>query len=162
MTTWTDLVALGEQVGEKLRSRGESIAVGEGSAGGLVSAAILAVPGASAYYLGGCVVYTGRAIKGFLEGAVERPEGMRGATEEFARYCADSTRVQLRATWGIGEAGAAGPPNRYGDPAGHTWLAVTGPSVYTRNVLTGSGDRVENMFAFAAAALSLLLEALSN
>ena len=155
-----DLLALGIRVGQLLRDRGETIGVAEGSAGGLISAALLAVPGASAYYLGGTVVYTGRAIKGFMTGAVDQPEGMRGATEGFALYLAQSVRVKLGATWGIGEAGAAGPPNRYGDPAGHTWLAVAGPAEATRNLQTGLDDRGANMRTFAVGALSLLEECL--
>ncbi len=115
----------------------------------MISAALLSVPGASAYYLGGAVVYTAAANRAFTAGAVEAPEGMRGATEEFALYLARSAAVRLGATWGIGEAGAAGPPNRYGDPAGHCWVAIAGAAEVTRHVLTGLDDREENMVAFA-------------
>ena len=52
------LVALAERVGERLKARGETIAIAESSAGGLISAALLAIPGASAYFVGGAVVYT--------------------------------------------------------------------------------------------------------
>lgn len=165
---WDGLVALGAQVGKHLRTRRESIAVAEGAAGGLISAALLAVPGASAYYLGGAVVYTPAAHRAFIAGTIEVPEGMRGATEIFASYLATSVAVRTRATWGIGEAGAAGPPNRYGDPAGHAWLAVTrnDPSgdhdTATRHLLTGIDDRETNMRAFAAAALSLALTRLAD
>ena len=155
------LAELGERVGALLRDREETVAVAEGSAGGLVSAALLAVPGASNYYLGGAVAYTFRGIKGFLAGAVETPEGMRGATEEFATYLAASVAARLEATWGIGEGGAAGPPNRYGDPAGHAWVAVAGPAGAARHVLTGLDDRAENMVRFAEAALELLVEVMS-
>ncbi len=144
-------------VATSLRERGETVAVAEGSAGGLISAALLSVPGASAYYLGGTVVYTLAASRAWMAGAVEAPPGMRGATEEFAMYLARSAAVKLGASWGIGEAGAAGPPNRYGDPAGHCWVAVAGAGEATRHVLTGLDDREENMVAFAAAALGLLL-----
>ena len=87
---------------------------------------------------------------------------MRGATEEFARYLAQSSAAKLGSTWGVGEAGAAGPPNRYGDPAGHAWVAVAGPVAATRHVLTGLDDREANMDAFAEAALSLLVETLES
>jgi len=143
-----------------LRERGETVAVAEGSAGGLISAALLSVPGASAYYVGAAVIYTAAANRAFMAGAIETPKGMRGATEVFADYLATSVALKLGSTWGIGEAGAAGPPNPYGDPAGHCWLAVAGPSPATRHLLTGSDDRAANMFAFAAAALGLLLERL--
>ena len=108
--------------------RGETVGVAEGSCGGLVSAALLAVPGASAYYAGGAVIYTLAANRAFLEGAIPTPPGLRGATEGFAAYLAASAVARLGSTWGIGEGGAAGPSgNRYGDPAGHAWLAVAGP-----------------------------------
>lgn len=157
-----ELAAPASLVAARLRERGETVAVAEGSAGGLVSAALLSVPGASAYYLGGVVAYTAAANRAWLAGAVEAPEGMRGATEDFARYLARSAAVRLGATWGVGEAGAAGPPNRYGDPAGHCWLAVSGPSDAARHLMTGDEDRGRNMVAFALAALDLLAEALDT
>ena len=121
----TDAVDLpAQRVASILRERGETVAVAEGSAGGLISAALLAIPGASAYFLGGAVVYTARANRAWMAGAVEPPDGMRGATEEFADYLARSAALKLGADWGIGEAGAAGPANPYGDPAGHCWIAV--------------------------------------
>jgi nicotinamide-nucleotide amidase len=155
-----DLAQRGERVGTLLKERGQTIAIAEGSAGGLISAAILAVPGASAYYLGGAVIYTFAAKAGLLGDVIETPKGLRGATEEFASYLARAIRARLDTTWGVGEAGAAGPPNRYGDPAGHAWLAVAGPRDATRHVLTGIDDRAANMVAFAVTALDLLLEQL--
>lgn len=145
-----------------LVSRGETVAVAEGSAGGLVSAALLSVPGASAYYRGGVVVYTAAAHRAWIATAVEVPADLRGATETFATHVAEGAAAALGATWGLGEAGAAGPPNRYGDPSGHSWLAVAGPVVVTRRVLTGSDDRVANMVAFATAALELFVEVLAD
>lgn len=150
------------RVGTLLRERGETVAVAEGSAGGLVSAALLSVPGASAYYVGGAVIYTAAAGRAWMAGEVEVPPGMRGATEEFAGYLAASVRRKVGSTWGLGEAGAAGPANPYGDPAGHSWLAIDGPRSVTRNVSTGLDDRGENMLAFTAAALSLFLDVLNE
>jgi nicotinamide mononucleotide (NMN) deamidase PncC len=98
----------------------------------------------------------------WMFGAIETPHKMRGATEVFAQYLARSCRVKLEATWGIGEAGAAGPPNPYGDPAGHCWLAVAGPTESTRHLLTGVDEREPNMVAFAAAALTLFLDTLNT
>jgi PncC family amidohydrolase len=158
----TDLFSLGERAGALLRERGDSVSVAEGSAGGLISAALLAVRGASTYYIGGTVIYTMVSKDRLLAGAVEAPEGMRGATEMFALYLARSIAERLGTTWGIGEAGAAGPGNRYGDPAGHGWVAVAGPSEATRLVLTGVDDRPANMVAFASAALTLLLETIDS
>jgi nicotinamide-nucleotide amidase len=156
-TGWPDLAVLAQRVAGALRQRGQTVAVAEGSCGGLVSASLLAVPGASTYYAGGAVIYTMAANRAFLEGAVPVPPGLRGATEAFALHLARSVSVRLAATWGVGEGGAAGPTgNRYGDPAGHAWVAVAGLSESTSHVLTGSVDRGANMVAFAAAALTLL------
>ncbi len=158
-----ELVDLGERVGQRLVERGETVGVAEGSCGGLVSAALLAVPGASAYYRGGAVVYTGAAVRGLIaQAGVTPPEPMRGASEPFASYLAESIATALRATWGIGEGGATGPSgNPYGDPPGHCWVAVYGQRTTTRHVLTGDDDRVANMHTFAVAALELLTEALA-
>jgi nicotinamide-nucleotide amidase len=149
-------------VADRLRASGSTVAIAESAGGGLLSAALLAVPGASAYYLGGLVVYTA-AARTFLTGALDAPAGLRGATEPFARYEADAVRAALGATWGVGETGAAGPAgNAYGDPAGHAWVAVSGPASATQQVLTGSDDRQANMAAFAGAALGLLAWALDE
>jgi nicotinamide-nucleotide amidase len=148
---------------ELLAARGQTIAVAEGAAGGLISAALLAVPGASAYFRAGAVVYTGAARRAFVDGMVEIPEGLRGASEPWVRYLAESVRRKVGTDWGIGEGGAAGPSgNPYGDPPGHAWVAVAGPdgTIATRHVLTGSADREANMRAFADAALALLTERL--
>lgn len=155
------LVGLANRAAALLKQRGETIAVCESAAGGLISSSLLSVPGASAYYLGGTVVYTIAASKALLAGVVEPPAGLRGATEAFARYQAQSIRGRLGTTWGTGETGATGPtPNRYGDPNGHAWVAVEGPVSRTRHVLTGSDDREANMTAFAVALLEELIAAL--
>ncbi len=153
-----DLTQLAIRVADLLRTQNQTVAVAEGSAGGLISAALLSVSGASAYYVGGAVVYTMAANRAFMAGAIDVPAGMRSASEPFATYLAQSVATKLNTTWGVGEAGAAGPPNRYGDPAGHAWVAVSGPANNTRHVLTGSDDRSDNMLAFAIAALTLLAD----
>jgi PncC family amidohydrolase len=157
----TELLALGEQVGARLKERGETVAVAESSSGGLISAALLAVPGASGFYRGGAVVYWGDNKVAFLRlepAALAEP---RASTEGHARVLARGVREVLNATWGIGETGAAGPTgNRYGDPAGHSCVAVVGPSEQSTTVETGESDRAANMEAFAIAALRLLLAAL--
>lgn len=157
-----ELTGRAARIADVLKSRGDTVAVAEGSAGGLISAALLSVPGASAYYRGGAVIYTMAASQAWMSGVVEPPPGMRGATEAFARYLAEAAAGKLGVTWGLAEAGAAGPPNRYGDPAGHAWVAVAGPRPSSRHLLTGLDDRATNMEAFAAGALDLLAEALTS
>ena len=139
------------------------MAVAESSAGGLISAALLAVPGASAYCLGGAVIYTGqawRALRDFDEALLG---GFRSATEGNALARARLIRDRFGASWGLGETGATGPTgNRYGDPAGHACLAVSGPLERVLTLQTGSSDRVGNMYSFAAGALQLLESALGS
>jgi nicotinamide-nucleotide amidase len=157
----SDLTGPAASIAERLRKRGESVAVAESAAGGLISAALVAVPGASAYYRGGLVIYTVGGAQS-LAGSVPLAAEVRGASETFARWLASAGATTLSADWAVGETGAAGPAgNPYGDPAGHAWVAVRGPDdeVRTRHVLTGSDDRAANMVAFAAAGLALLLAA---
>jgi PncC family amidohydrolase len=148
-----------------LTQRKQTIAVAESSTGGLISAALLAVPGASAYFLGGAIVYTSLARKLLLDIPAESMNGMRAATEAFALVAARTTRERFAADWAIVETGAAGPTgNRYGDSAGHSCIAVAGRGGVEQVITleTGSADRLANMRAFALAALELLHRALSS
>jgi len=107
------------------------------------------------------VTYTRVSRQALLADAVAVPPGLQGETEGFALYLARAAAARLETTWAIGESGAAGPTgSRYGDPAGHVWVAVTGTVDSTRHLLTGSEDRSANMIAFAATALGLLVECL--
>jgi len=155
------LLPVAEKIAARLIERKETVGVAEGSAGGLISAALLAVPGASAYFVGGAIVYTGPARSTFADISLEqmRAKGIRPASEPYATLLAEQVRSRLGTTWGLAEAGAAGPSgNRYGDPAGHTALAVAGPSPRAATLRTGSADRRANMRAFALRALELLAE----
>ena len=156
------LNAVAAQVAEILKARKETVAVAESSAGGLISAALLAVPGASAYFLGGCVVYTGKARMEFLRLRREDVAHVRSASEPYAQILAATVRENCGATWGLSETGAAGPPNAYGDAAGHTCIAVAGPIDTAFTLETGHGDRERNMDEFATAALDLLLQMLES
>lgn len=154
-----ELLPLAERVATLLKARNETVAVAESSAGGLITAALLAVPGASAYCLGGSVIYTAQAWRALRDFAPALLEGHRSATEGNALARARLIRSRYVASWGVGETGAAGPaPNRYGDPAGHACIAVSGRSEQALTLRTGSAERVANMHAFAAAALNLLAE----
>jgi PncC family amidohydrolase len=158
-----ELISLAERVAALLKERGETIAIAESSTGGLVSAALLAVPGASAYFLGGSVVYTRVARTALLDIQDAAVSGMRSSTEAYALLLARTLRERVGATWGLGESGAAGPAgNRYGDAAGHTCVAVAGPAERVITLETGSADRVANMRAFAAAALGLLARSIAR
>jgi PncC family amidohydrolase len=151
------LFAAGARTAAVLLARRQTVAVAESAAGGLISAALLAVPGASAFYLGGGVIYTPRARHRLLDLKREDVRSLRGASEPYALCLAETVRMRFRAGWGIGETGASGPTgNPYGDAPGHCCYAVAGPRTVARTLETGSADRKANMVAFACAALDLL------
>lgn len=158
-----ELMPLAEKIGAALKARKQTVTVAESAAGGLISAALLAVPGASSYFIGGGVYYTRQSILTLRATDESMFEGLRGATDQWALMLARKLRERSGADWGVGESGAAGPTgNRYGDPAGHAWVAVTGPVERAVVLKTGSADRISNMYAFADAALKLLAEALNK
>ena len=151
------LAALGNVVGHLLKERGHTLAVAESSAGGLINAALVAVPGASAYYLGGGIVYTGVGRAALLGVTAQDMVNIRSASEPFARLLAERVRINLGATWGVSETGASGPSgNRYGDAPGHACIAVCGPVEAVITLETGSADREANMWVFARRAIELL------
>jgi PncC family amidohydrolase len=153
---------LAEKIAGVLIERRETIAIAESSTGGLIAAALLAIPGASAYFVGGAVVYTKVARATLLGIRDADMQGLRPATEAYSLLVARRVRERHGATWGLGETGASGPSgNRYGDPAGHACVAVAGPIEHAMTLETGSADRRANMDAFAKRALELLYEAIS-
>ena len=158
-----EIMTLTREIGSLLIDRNETVGVAESSTGGLVSAYLLAVPGASAYFLGGSVIYTRFAGRGFLGVSDEDMDGMRAATESYASLNADRVKSVLGSTWGVSETGATGPKgNRYGDQAGHTCIAVSGHVNLTITLETGSDDREENMISFTIETLNVLLKAINS
>ena len=154
-------LSLTKRVAALLIARRQTLAVSESSSGGLISAALLSVPGASAYFVGGGVIYTAKAREALLGVTPAQMEGMRSATPEAASLYASTVRKNMDADWGLAETGATGPTgNRYGDAAGHCCLAIDGPLKAGRVLETGGTDRMDNMIAFANAALALLEQTL--
>ena len=158
-----DLIAISEQIAAQLVARKETIAVAESSTGGLISASLLAVPGASAYFLGGAVVYTRDARRILADIPDDAMKGIRSASEPYAQLLANQIRTRFSTHWGLSETGATGPTgNRYGDAAGHSCMAIAGPASQVITLETGSADRLGNMQTFAAEALRLLLKNVSR
>ena len=152
-----DLNSMAASVGALLKETQQSIAVTESSCGGLISASLVAVPGASAYYVGGAVVYTRTSQRGLLQVPDEAMTDIRASSEPYALLNARTVRESLGTTWALSETGASGPTgNRYGDSAGHACIAVAGPVERAITVETGDSDREANMWVFARAALDLL------
>ena len=158
-----ELVAIAEKIAARLIERRQTIAVAESSTGGLISAALLAVPGASAYFLGGGVIYTRDARRILMDIPDEAMKGIRSASEPYATLLASQIRKRFSTDWGLSETGATGPTgNRYGDAAGHSCMAVAGLQGEVMTLETGSPDRFANMQVFATTALNLLLRNLSR
>ncbi|HXG18456.1 MAG TPA: CinA family protein [Methylomirabilota bacterium] len=152
-----DLTTKGQAVGALLKQQKQTIAVAESSAGGLISAVLVAVPGASEFFLGGSVIYTLQARRLLLNLKDEEFTGVRPSTEEYALRMARAVRQLFGATWGLSETGASGPTgNRYGDPAGHACIAVSGPVERVVTVETRHSGREANMWMFTEAAIELL------
>ena len=157
-----ELVPLAERVALRLIANKQTIAVAESSTGGLIAAALLAVPGASAYFLGSAVVYTREARRVLMDIPDPDMKGLRSSSEPYAELLARQMRGRLSADWALSETGAAGPKgNRYGDAAGHTCITVAGPAQAVMTLETASDDRVDNMHVFASTALSFLLRTMT-
>ena len=158
-----NLLPLAETLAARLKARGETVCVVESSTGGLISAALLAVPGASAYFVGGAVVYTAKSRVQLMAMPKDMVAGMRSASEPYALALARQARERLGTVWAVSETGASGPTgNVYGDAAGHSCVAVVGLVEHVITLETGNADRPANMRAFARAALQLLLDTIPD
>jgi PncC family amidohydrolase len=152
-----------KEVSDVLKARGETIAVAESTTGGLISARLLSIPGASAYFLGGTIIYTRVSRKVFLDASAEKLHGVKPLSEEMAQFFAREVREKLGATWGIAELGLAGPTgSAYGYEAGNSVIAVSGPIEVSVSINTGHNDRVRNMEEFTDRACQLLRDVLLN
>jgi len=158
-----ELVTIAEKIAARLIERHETIAVAESSTGGLISAALLAVPGASAYFLGGGVIYTRDARRILMDIPDDAMKGIRSSSEPYAKLLAGQVRQRFASDWGLSETGATGPTgNRYGDAAGHSCIGVAGSDQLAMTIETGSANRLANMHVFAEAALNFLLQNLQR
>jgi nicotinamide-nucleotide amidase len=154
---------LAEEIAALLTARGETVTVAESTAGGLISAALLWVPGASRYFAGGAVVYTLDSRVALAGVTPESVANYQGTTPEMLLEMAASLRQRLAATWCIAESGLAGPgPGRTGRPPGRAVLGVSGPVSRSDVIETGIDDREENMVRFTTAALVLMRDALQQ
>ena len=157
------LIPTAEKIAALLKARNQTVAVAESSTGGLIAATLLAVPGASAYFLGGAVVYTRESRRALVAITDSEMKGLRSSSEPYAQLLATKIRLSHGATWGLSETGAAGPTgNRYGDAAGHSCMAIDGPTRTVLTLETASPDRQANMRAFALKALETFLVTLEQ
>jgi PncC family amidohydrolase len=155
--------SLANEIASLLTQRGETVAVAEATCGGLLSAALLWVAGASRYYAGGAVTYTLNSRTALAGVPAEEYANYQGTTPAMLANLAESLRSRLGATWCIAESGLAGPtPGRSGAPPGRTTVGVAGPVSRTQVYETGSNDREANMVEFTTLALRFLRDAVKE
>lgn len=157
------LCAHTEEIAIMLTKRQEKVSVAESSTGGLISASLLSVAGASRFYEGGSVIYTLPSRRAYLDLDKEKVRNLKPLTEEMVLEFAKSAQQKLGVTWGIAELGAAGPTGTaYGHEPGISVIGISGPVMASKTILTGSSDRVANMQTFSAAALELFHSVLKS
>lgn len=155
--------ALAMEISSLLTPRVQTVAVAESTTGGLVSAALLWVPGASRYYAGGGVTYTLNSRTALAGVPAEAYANYQGTTPEMLLQLAEAMRERLGAIWCVAESGLAGPTGgRTRRPPGRTTVAIAGPDSNTEVLETGIDDREENMVLFATFALQRFRDTLNE
>lgn len=154
--------ALAAAIGELLVARGEKLAVSETTAGGLVSARLLSVPGASRWYDGGIIPYAGahRWTQLGIDVEIARQHG--AVSGPWVAATAEGLRRALGCAWAVAESGIAGPQGsrRSPKPVGTVVIAVAGPAGTAVREYLFPGSRVEVMMQIAEQALRDLQAAL--
>lgn len=115
-----------KQLAASLTRAGESVAIAETSAGGLIAAELLAQSGASKFFRGGVVVYSKHSKQAVL--GLDPDSSQPTSTEPHALELAAAVREKLGSDWGVGETGVAGPSaNSRGIAPGVCAIGVVGP-----------------------------------
>lgn len=155
--------SLCSEIAGLLSARQQTISIAESTTGGLIAASLLSVPGASAYFLGGSVVYTRASRNAYLDLDKSSLEGLKPLSKPLIAVFAEAAKNHLGATWGLAELGASGPSDSpYGHPAGSSVIGIAGPVTREIEIATGSNHRAENMQSFTTRALQLLCECLKE
>ena len=146
-----------------LTKRKETVSVTETSTGGLISAGLLSVPGASSYFVGGVIPYA-RSVRGdLLNITKDKVVGLSPMSEEMAMSFAQNTKQKMQTDWAIAELGIAGPRGSvYGFEPGSCVVGISGPRSSSTFIRTGKDRRHENMALFRNSALALFADALSE
>jgi PncC family amidohydrolase len=155
---------LATSVGEALASRGEKVAVVESTAGGLVSARLLSVPGASLWFDRGVVAYGGNSKQLFTGVDPELLRSFGAVSPEAVTAMATGMRERANVAWAVAESGIAGPQGsrRSPKPAGFVSIAVVGPDVVRAAEYQFEGSRIEVMARIAEQCLTMLLDAVAG
>jgi nicotinamide-nucleotide amidase len=115
-------------VGQLLRARGATVAVAESCTGGMVAERITSVPGSSAYFAGGFIVYSNAMKERALGVDPDLIAKHTAVSEEMARAMAESARIRSGATYAISTTGEAGPESSTGAPVGTVYAGFAGPN----------------------------------
>ena len=152
-----------QAIAAALLRRNETLATAESCTGGLVGAALTALPGSSAWYLGGFVSYS-NDLKIRLLGV---PPGLLDAcgavSPETVRAMAEGARAATRADHAVAVSGIAGPDG--GSPAkpvGLVFFAVAGPRATAVAERRFPGSRTDVRQAAVDTALRLVLDSLAG
>lgn len=149
---------LARAVGELLLARGEKVAVSETTAGGLVSARILSVPGASGWFESGLVPYSSPTKWEALgmDREIAREHG--AVSPQWVSATAEAMRRATGAAWAVAESGIAGPQGsrRSPKPVGSVAIAVSGPNGTVAQEIQLPGSRAEVMKQISEEVLTLL------
>jgi PncC family amidohydrolase len=166
-----EIFALAQQVGERLRRQGRSLAVAESCTGGLLGAALTDVPGSSAYFLGGVISYADRVKVEQLHVSQSTLHQFGAVSEQTAAAMATGVRQLLQADIGVSITGVAGPDAEGSKPVGLTFIGIAAPTLPSssgggESVLTHrfqwTGDRWDNRRRSVIAALELLVQTLGS
>jgi PncC family amidohydrolase len=156
-------VPLEARVGEALRIREWTLALGESCTGGLVGYRITQMPGSSEYFLGGIVAYSNQAKEKLLNVHPETLKRYGAVSEKTAMEMAEGARQAFASEVGLSITGIAGPDSDSSEkPVGLTWIAISTPAGTYSECHHWKGDRTSNKRRSAQAALKLLYRLLSE
>lgn len=154
---------LAQVVGQQLAARGETIAVAESCTSGRVAAALTTFPGASAFFVGGALVYANAEKVRQCGVSPELLDAHGAVSEPVARALAEGIRARTGATYGLAVTGIAGPGGGSEQkPVGTVHLAVAGPGGTTRRRIRAPFDRERVLSFSTGAALDLLRRVLNG
>lgn len=149
------------EVAQLLSSRNETISIAETAAGGIISASLLSVPGASKYYKGGLTLYTLESRIQFAGWTEDTKKNYHGPNKDVVSGLAKNVREKLGSTYCLCESGIAGPgasgSSRERTPDFVALAVASEDGIMTDEQVTGmGGDREKNMVEFARLGLELL------
>jgi PncC family amidohydrolase len=169
-----DIQKLVAEIADILLSRNETVSVSEGACGGLLSAYLIARPGASQFFDGGRLIYSLKSRLKTSGWNSEQIKSYTGPSEQVALKMARNMRIEFGSTYVLSETGYAGPSANVSgvenmsiteDDAkvGMVYLGISGPNRnYSCEMFSGSTDRSTNMQLFAQYSLQFFLETLKN